>query len=355
MTRQSNVSNSRTEGLKDFPNVAPPSDNYQHNIGTFYYRLSELMFGNLLASYILGFIAFASIDLPPPGSGIPNFIARSVWEALNLHSLGFWSFLQSVLTSVLYSSLTALLYVNFHQSVVYMAIDQRKASYDFFIAIFIGITFGISLVFSLSVIFWLGILTLIAFLRKDALLKEYGRHVCLEVARAADWTVPPGTSPYDAKIRQEIVAVVMPQLQAGLLKSNSRVAKSWGHVGGLKIWLAILVMIAAPAAVFVLGFWGVGLGGLDRKFPDGVAWLVLCNLGSSILTLAVLVALLIQAGRIMPSKEEMDAKVLDHELIDVLVSVREVLKATGGRWRALQVQATDEPTVSNEVAPSDSR
>src|SRR4051812_17356684 len=94
--------------LPSFPTILRPSENYRHNIGTFYYRLSELIFGSLLASYILGFIAFATIHLPPlPGS--PNLIALAIADAWSFRSLGLWSFLQSVLTSVVYSSLTALL------------------------------------------------------------------------------------------------------------------------------------------------------------------------------------------------------------------------------------------------------
>lgn len=333
--RGGNRASEPSQYLENFGSIARPSHNYSHNIATFYYRISELMFGSLLASYILGFIAFAAVlHLPPRPDGLPNQISDALVDALTLHSFGLWVFLQNIVISILYSSFTALLYVNFHQSIVYMALDQRKASYDFFIATLIGITFGISMVFPQSVIFWLGVLTLLAFIRKITLLKEYGRHVCLDVAKEAGWNMPKGTSPYDAKQREEIVATVKPILQKELLASNSRVAKSWGHVGALYMWVAIGVTLAVPILMYILGsIRGVGTSELIFKFPGGPAWEFFANLGLSLIVLVILIVSLIRAGHTMPSREELEDQVLDLELNEILKKVRDYLNANPGRWK----------------------
>lgn len=63
-----------------------PSKAYQSACGSYTYRLSELIFGSLLAAYILGFVSFAA-------------------------NSGFFQILQALIISVTFCYLTAAYYV----------------------------------------------------------------------------------------------------------------------------------------------------------------------------------------------------------------------------------------------------
>ncbi len=260
--------------LKDFQSIQSPSGNRDANIKTFAYRLSELVFGSLLASYVLGFISFASVYVQPsakyhfkpkePGQLI-SAIAGNDKLALNelagmfsidatdqglyvnlllktIFSINILMIVQQLLISVLFAALTALLYVNYHQSILYLSADQRKSSIDFILAIAVGISFGVSMIFPLSTIFWLGLLSVFVFRRRDVLVAEFIDHTALQIASVVGRSVQPGTNPGDEnKNRTRIVGRIIPQIGAALRSSENAIIGSWMGATTWR-WNALIAM-----------------------------------------------------------------------------------------------------------------
>jgi hypothetical protein len=353
-----------SSSLADFTEISAPSENEWRNRNTFAYKLSELIFGSLLASYVLGFIGFATVHVQRPTSFIlvpttnQELVAKATDEGViqiaklsrftlndiaqlfsvvtadqglqvnlllrSLSTFGFLMVLQTLSISILFSIFTALLYVNFHQSILYLSLDQRKAAYDFIIAISIGICFGLSMIFPMSVMFWIGCLTLLVFIRKRALLREYGEHVCIEVARAGGWTVP-SQSPSHHRQIDEIVAIILPKVNAALLAcTTNAVVRSWGRVGRWYMWLGIAIVILVPLGVF---FGDLASGGTYMRTESELRWLVAGNVILCSAVACFLLRFLLKATSIMPSKADEENSEIDRVLNGILKPIKENLGA----------------------------
>jgi hypothetical protein len=121
-------------------NIHFPSSAYRSACDSYPYRISELIFGSLLAAYILGFVSFG------------------------IHSdlIGIF---QSLFISGTFCYLTAAYYLTYHNSILTMPhLPSEGLRFDFGIAILQAVLFGFSMIFpnafflmvaaSISVIFW---------------------------------------------------------------------------------------------------------------------------------------------------------------------------------------------------------
>ena len=110
------------DGLIPGTQIQFPSKAYRSSCNSYTYRLSELIFGSLLASYILGFL---------------NFAAKNDQNEI----------FQALVISVTFCYLTAAYYLTYHNSILTMPhIPNRGLRFDFFIAIFQAILFGMSMI-----------------------------------------------------------------------------------------------------------------------------------------------------------------------------------------------------------------
>lgn len=329
--------------LASFPSIRRPSANRERNRGTFSYRLSELIFGSLLASYLLGFIAFVSITVLPASTY--RFVAkdpeklvydvagkeltmRTLAEVFKLETTdqglhvnlllkimqtpAILIVLQQLSISVLYAAFTALLYVNFHQSILYLSTDQRKSALDFILAMAIGVCFGLSSIFPLSTLFWLAVLTLLVFRRRHTLVQTYINYVALRIGGEWGLRSEGGEPGDDRQHKRDVEGQIGPMVRARLDSSTHEVVRSWiGPVGGLGKLVPILTI--AIAVVLFLSELAYG-----PPFERGAVQLVMLVALNTILCFTLIIYLarrLWIATELMPSQQgDDDDKRLDGEV-----------------------------------------
>lgn len=131
------------------PSFRLPSANYQEATRSGVYRLSELMFGSLLASYVLGFVG-AAIAQPVALTSLPIaslLQAAGQWLGFALSAptpiIAATDFL---FMSLAFSYLTAGLYISYHAGVLTMPhMPLGRLSWDFVVALSQAVCFGFSL------------------------------------------------------------------------------------------------------------------------------------------------------------------------------------------------------------------
>lgn len=172
-------------------NVTRLSLNKHRNTQTFAYRLSELVFGSLLASYLLGFVAFSlgfvafSSQMSASTEGTVHVDAADTHPTLRILSaflrLGGVSDLGtiglSLTISVFFALFTALLYYRYHQSVLYTATNLRHSATDFLLAGFVGLTFGASMVAPLAFPGWVTLAVAFALWRRRRILVGHWQYM----------------------------------------------------------------------------------------------------------------------------------------------------------------------------------
>jgi hypothetical protein len=140
--------------------LTTPNDNYLANTQTYAYMLSAQVFGSLLASFVLGFVASIAVEL-----GREYKVTDVPVEILNL---GAWVFvlklmhvIQYLASSMLFALFTAVIYFRYHQCVVFVDTDKTDSAQDYVQALLIGLAYGLSslfpyflpLIFTLTVFF----------------------------------------------------------------------------------------------------------------------------------------------------------------------------------------------------------
>lgn len=153
------------------PSLLYPSDAYTKNSSSYTYRISELIFGSLLASYVLGFL------------NVSTGIVSEVQFPSSPQSFSpYYQLLSSVSISVSFALLTASSYVSYHNSILTMpSIKVGNLRVDFLLAISQAILFGFSMLFPHTFLLWLGVsLWFILFRQRDLLaelaLMMYDQH-----------------------------------------------------------------------------------------------------------------------------------------------------------------------------------
>lgn len=137
--------------LEGFPNILKPSFAYLQACQSYPCRISELVFGSLLASYILGFVSFGASKVNPEMDFLDALALVIIYLSI----------------SVTFSYLTAGFYTTYHNSILTMPnVPIADLTNDFGIAISKAVFFGLSMIWIQSYLVWIGLLLLIVFRRQ---------------------------------------------------------------------------------------------------------------------------------------------------------------------------------------------
>jgi len=151
--------------------IVKPSVAYKRYCDAYTYRVSELIFGSLLASYILGFVAV--------GTGLAHSTSSPLdmgWWLI-ITSTNFNFLVQAMCISLCFSYLTAAFYLTYHSSILTM--PQFKSSnlrWDFTIAILQAVLFGISMIRLELFPAMIGLSVLIVFRRQQRAFLQLSEH-----------------------------------------------------------------------------------------------------------------------------------------------------------------------------------
>lgn len=145
-----------------------PSELYYQAKGTLVYSLSELVFGSLLASFILGFIGFSANILSSSSYGGEIDWTKVVKVATYLSISG------------IYTYYTAGLYLFYHTGILTMpSFYLSSAKRDFSLSLLSAVAFGISMLLPYSFLICLSIIMLSSLVIQDVEYKKFIRY-CLE-------------------------------------------------------------------------------------------------------------------------------------------------------------------------------
>jgi hypothetical protein len=170
-------------------NLRPPSEAYSEATCSLVYRLSELMFGSLLAAYSLGFVG----AIAAYGSQLS---AHGVWGIVLLAA-------QYASISITFAYLTTSFYLTYHVGILTMPqLPFKRLGTDFTIAVVQAVFFGLSMLLPALFPVLLGINVLISSRRKD---KEYER-LALRLYNAS-WTEE-GRDDYLPRFRQGLAKLM---------------------------------------------------------------------------------------------------------------------------------------------------
>jgi hypothetical protein len=141
------------------PEFPEPSKAYEEAFGSPVYRLSELMFGSLLAAYVLGFIGFAA------AYSKPNFVPVSGELAIAWHLVIFRA--PFLLISITYAYVTAGFYVYYHAGIMTMPhMPLERIRVDFALALSQAMFFGVSMLHPVLFPGLLGVTLIATFFRQ---------------------------------------------------------------------------------------------------------------------------------------------------------------------------------------------
>jgi hypothetical protein len=170
-----------------------PSVAYRQSIESPVYRLSEAMFGSLLASYVVGFIGLIAAQLAGPSL---NHVMEEAVRVL-LPNIQFASsnpnrmeeVMRILLPSIQYASisvafayLTASMYLSYHGGILTMHLPLSRLGFDFFLALAQPFVFGFSMLFPGCFPVLLGVLLLAVSIRQykghKELSKSFFNRIC---------------------------------------------------------------------------------------------------------------------------------------------------------------------------------
>jgi len=218
--------------------VLRPSVAYSEACASYSSRISELIFGSLLASYILGFMNFGAQVKAP------------------------FSFIELMIISLTFSCLTAGFYMTYHNSILTMPnVPISDLTTDFLIALLQAVTFGISMIKPSYFAGCLGMLLALVFWRQQAKSRRLGQFFYERL-------VP-------ASLRDRGATAKAFHTELAILSKRDKHLEGWGPVNP-SYWLGVVVLIIVGLAI---GFantekvknfavWGSSipiLGSLDTK------------------------------------------------------------------------------------------
>ena len=137
---------------------------FAHNevVESHVYRLSELMFGSLLAAYVLGFIGFSASN-PAAFHTLPQFLATVILPKAPY-----------LFVSMAYAYATASFYLSYHAEILTMpTMPLARLRYDFGLALFQAVAFGCSMLFPKAFPSFLAVTYAVAALRKQIEYSEF--------------------------------------------------------------------------------------------------------------------------------------------------------------------------------------
>lgn len=224
------------EGFEGY-SILRPSYAYDQSCESYPFRISELVFGSLLASYILGFIAVSSL--------------------LNTFDEGFLDTSSDVVSylaiSCSFSFLTAALYSVYHHSILTMPnVPISDLTTDFFIAMSQAILFGFSIIWPNSFFICLALLLFMVFLRQEVKFRALAVffYTRLEVQVVPE--IPPQPEARDASAKKP----KKPKKTHDLFReklSGLKVLEGWGPVKSSQYFYAGLLLVFG--VLIVLLYW----------------------------------------------------------------------------------------------------
>jgi len=141
------------------PEFPKPSKAYEEAFGSPVYRLSELMFGSLLAAYVLGFIGFAAAYSKPSVAPVSGELAIA-WQLILFRA-------PFLLISITYAYVTAGFYVYYHAGIMTMPhMPLERIRLDFAVALSQAMFFGVSMLHPVLFPGLLGVTLITTFFRQ---------------------------------------------------------------------------------------------------------------------------------------------------------------------------------------------
>lgn len=233
------MSNTNQQDVTDLPS---PSVAYHQAFESPVYRLSELMFGSLLAAYVLGFIGFAAVYSTPSSEPITDILQLIVNRA------------PFFFISITFAYVTAGFYVTYHAGILTMHhMPLENLSYDFALALSQALLFGISMLHPL------GFPVLLAVALTLAVLRQWQEHRAL--AESFDVFLHPRPAGDPRSRRKNARASIRETRRKlrQLLKGKDPelpLLKVWLLPRTLLLYSALLVAVGVGSTVFVkLGFY----------------------------------------------------------------------------------------------------
>lgn len=242
--------------------LRPPSEAYLEATCSLVYRLSELMFGSLLAAYSLGFVgAIAAYGSQLSDHGNWGIVLLTV---------------QYASISVTFAYLTTSFYLTYHVGILTMPqLSFARLGTDFSIAIGQAVFFGMSMLQPALLPVVLGINVLISSKRKD---KEYAS--LASRLFNASWPVEGRDDHRQLKyFRQKL---------AKLLRDEFPKLKGWTPIGwGIQVgaWLAVTVGVIVFSLTQVDALQNSINWGADKWFSQQLVIAIEVVLATSVITI----------------------------------------------------------------------
>lgn len=241
------------------PDLPRPSVAYLQAFGSPVYRLSELMFGSLLAAYVLGFIGFAAA-YSTPGLASPSgevvFLAH-----LALFRAPFF------FISIAFAYVTAGFYVTYHAGILTMHhMPLENLRFDFALALSQALLFGISMLHPLLFPAVLGVTLILAVLRQR---QEFRALVdSLDIGLHPP---PSGVDPRNRKAHhRQSFRNTRENLRELLKEDRFSLLSVWREVPKkLLIYAAVLIIISISSKILVNR-------GVDRTYVLCTVSLLIC-------------------------------------------------------------------------------
>lgn len=220
-------------------NIKHPSEAYNDAINSVVYRLSELMFGSLLAAYVLGFLSFASATADPTKDiirNLPDFY--SVVELIIVRA-------PYLFISITYAYITAGAYVTYHGGILTMPFMQlEKLSIDFLLALSQAVFFGISMLYPIFFPFCLGFTLIISAIRQT-----YGYTQVTTFFYDSYSTLERNSATYDEDRRKALKEFRKKFRQ--IIKSYEMFS-SWQRMPKTVLWTGIVLILLTPGIWWIL-------------------------------------------------------------------------------------------------------
>ena len=148
--------------------LRPPSESYREATRSLVYRLSELMFGSLLAAYTLGFVGAIAAH----GN---ELYAHGTYGVILLA-------FQYASISITFAYLTTSFYLTYHVGILTMPqLPFDRLGRDFTIAVLHSVFFGLSVLQPALFVLLLGINSLHSANRKDQEYEQLASRLCDEI------------------------------------------------------------------------------------------------------------------------------------------------------------------------------
>lgn len=216
--------------LDGFQRILKPSFAYLQACQSYPCRISELVFGSLLASYILGFVSVGA-------SRVTAEVDTNVAVATVLIYLSI---------SVTFSYLTAGFYTTYHKSILTMPnVPLDDLTNDFSLAICQAVFFGISMIWIETYLFFVGLLLIIVFVRQGRKVASLATFFMERVGTTPD----PELRPTDTA-KKDITAFV--DAATKISKENKGHLDGWIPVSSKRYIYASIILVIGVVIVYVL-------------------------------------------------------------------------------------------------------